>query len=112
MALSPVIKLNVPFEFFQKTYEEDERGGRIIDWISLGQGWGDLTHARARYPLVFENHRHYRGAVYDAIVRDRPIVHQADKIVYNHQDLFYLYSPQWHSKGLLKIRLFAWEKKN
>ncbi len=110
MSQSPVIKLNVPIEFFEKTYTEDERGGRIIAWKSLGQGWGNLTHARARYPLVFENQRHYRGAVYDVIVRDSPVVSQGDKIVYNHQDLFYLYSPQLHSKGFLKIRLFAWEK--
>ncbi|MBM3631837.1 MAG: hypothetical protein FJX00_02515 [Alphaproteobacteria bacterium] len=110
MSPSPMIKLNVPIEFFEKIYSEDERGGRIIAWKSLGQGWGNLNYARARYPLVFENQRHYRGAVYDVIVRDNPMVNQADKIVYNHQDLFYLYSPQLHSKGLLKIRLFAWEK--
>ncbi len=110
MSLSPMIKLNFPIEFFEKTYTEDERGGRIIDWKSLGQAWGDLTQSRARYPLVFENQRHYRGAVYDVIVRHSPMVNQADKILWNNQDLFYLYSPQWHSKGFLKVRLFAWEK--
>ena len=112
MLLSSTIKLNFPMEFFKKIYTDDAKGGRVIGWESLGTGWGNLTPSRARYPLVFEDQKHYRGAVYDVIVRHNPIVEQSDKVVWNDQDLFYLYSPQIHSRGFLKIRLFAWEKKH
>lgn len=105
-------KLNSDIEFCKKIYVDDERGGREIAWKSLGKRSGKISSSRARYPLVFENQKHYRGAVYDVIVRHSDIVMQADKVVWNDQDLFYLYSPQMHSKGFLKIRLFAWEKTN
>lgn len=104
------LKLNFPVVLFQKEYKKDATGGRSLHWRELGQIWSHIIPSRARYPLVYEDQKHYRGAVYDMIVREDPLIYKADKIIWNHQDLFYLYSPQREEEGYLRVRLFAWEK--
>ena len=111
MARLSGVKLNHSIDLWEKTYACDANGGRDVQWTSLGSRWAHIMPSRARYPLVYEDQKHYRGAVYDVILREDPLVYQADKIVWGGKDLFYLYSPQKEDSGYLRIRLFAWEKK-
>jgi hypothetical protein len=104
------IRLNLPISLWKKEYVVDKSGGNDIQWVKIKDDWGKLTPSAARYPLIYEDQKHYRGAVYDIIVRDDPVVYTADKIIWGDTDLFFLYSPQLEEKGYLSIRLFSWEK--
>jgi len=104
------IRLNIPIALWKKEYVVDTAGGRDIKWVKVGDDWGNITPSAARYPLVYQDQKHYRGAVYDIIVRDNPEVYTADKIIWEGKDLFFLYSPKLEEKGYLSIRLFSWEK--
>ncbi len=103
-------KLNFLVTLYAKNWEDNDRGTRTIVWENLGDVWAHIVPSRARYPVVYEDQKHYRGAVYDMIVRDEPDIYRTDKVRWNGQDLFFLYSPQADAKGRLRIRLFAWEK--
>lgn len=129
--------LRFSIELEQKVYENDPFGGREVYWKPLGKHWAHIEPARARYPVVYEDQKHYRGAVYDVIMQEHPDVYQADKIIWHKpemyhlddceeshhpylkehsQDLFYLHSPQMNKKRIpgrisyVQIRVFAWEK--
>lgn len=104
-------KLNFLVTLYRKNWSINDRGSRQIEWEKLGEVWAHIIPSRARYPVIYEDQKHYRGAVYDMIVQDEADIYQSDKVIWNGQDFFFLYSPQADAKGRLRVRIFAWEKK-
>jgi hypothetical protein len=97
---------------YQKAYDKDTRGGKIIQWRELGLVWAQFSPYGYHYPFAKDEQRQQNGNAYEIIVREEPRIFITDKIIWNKQNYFPLHSPQQAQKGFLRLRIFSWGEQN